>query len=285
MGRMSKLALILLSIFLMSCGSGRNGGSGGNDGNGGQAAPPTAQPGAAPSTLTIFAAASLSDAFKEIGAQFQVAHPGIELRFNFAGSDQLAQQIVQGAPADVFASANSKHMNVIIKAGEAASGSEQIFARNRLVLIYPHNNPAQLHSLADLSKPGIKIILAHKNVPAGAYALDFLAKASQLPNYTAAYSQTVLSNVVSYEENVRAVLSKVALGEADAGIVYTTDAASIRDGSIGILEIPDALNALASYPIVTTAHSHSAKLAQAFVAYVLSPEGQNILKKYGFIPG
>lgn len=272
MGRISRL--ILLAILLASCGSI------------GQLSQPTAQPSTvAPATLTIFAAASLSDAFKEIGAQFRVAHPGLDLSFNFAGSDQLAQQIIQGAPADVFASANMKQMNVIIQAGAATSGSEHIFARNRLVLIYPHNNPAQLQSLADLTKPGLKLVLANKNVPAGAYALDFLAKASQLPSYTATYSPTVLKNVVSYEENVRVVLSKVALGEADAGIVYTTDATSIKDGSIGVFEIPDELNTLASYPIVVTTHAYSAELAQAFVAYVLSPEGQNILKKYGFIPG
>lgn len=245
-----------------------------------------AQPAAAPEPageLTVFAAASLTEAFTEIGEQFEAANSAA-VTFNFAGSDQLAAQINEGAPADVFASANQRQMDVVIQSGEVVGGTERIFARNRLVVIYPSDNPGGLTTLADLAKPGLKLVLANRSVPVGAYSLDFLARASALPEYTAAFSPTVLANVVSYEENVRAVLSKVALGEADAGIVYTTDAASVMGGEIATLDIPDELNTIATYPIAPLARARSPELAQRFVDYVLGPEGQQVLVKHGFIP-
>ena len=244
---------------------------------------PTSAPAATGGELTVFAAASLTDAFKTIGEQFGAANGGARLTFNFGGSDQLATQITQGAPADVFASANTKQMGVVITAGDIISGTQKTFARNRLVLVYPKDNPGKLAALNDLANPGLKIVLASKSVPVGGYALDFLAKASKLPEYTETYSPTVLANVVSYEDNVKAVLSKVALGEANAGIVYTTDAATVKDGSIGMLEIPDTLNTIAAYPIATTKNAKNADLAQKFVDYVLGPEGQKVLAQYGFI--
>jgi len=237
---------------------------------------------AAAGNLTVFAAASLTAAFKEIGQQFGAANGGATVTFNFAGSDQLATQITQGAPADVFASANKKQMDVVIKAGEVVSGSERTFARNRLVVVYPKGNPGKLAALKDLANPGLKLVLANKSVPVGGYALDFLGKASKLPEYTTEFSPTVLKNVVSYEENVKAVLSKITLGEADAGIVYTTDAATVTDGSIGTLNIPDNLNTIATYPIAATNNARSADLARKFIEFVLSPDGQQILAKYGF---
>jgi molybdate transport system substrate-binding protein len=246
---------------------------------------PTAAPTAAPATtgdLTVFAAASLTAAFKEIGQQFGAANGGATVTFNFAGSDQLATQITQGAPADVFASANKKQMDVVIKAGEVVSGSERTFARNRLVVVYPKENPGKLAALKDLANPGLKVVLANKSVPVGGYALDFLGKASKLPEYTTEFSPTVLKSVVSYEENVKAVLSKITLGEADAGIVYTTDAATVTDGSIGTLNIPDNLNTIATYPIAAINNARSADLARKFIEFVLSPDGQQILAKYGF---
>lgn len=244
---------------------------------------PTAAPAASGGELTVFAAASLTDAFKEIGELFGAANGGATVTFNFAGSDQLATQISQGAPADVFASANTAQMNNVIKAGEVISGTQHTFVRNRLVVVYPKDNPGKLAALKDLTNPGLKIVLANKSVPVGGYSLTFLDKASKLPEYTAEYSPTVLKNVVSYEENVKAVLAKVALGEADAGIVYTTDAATVKDGSIATLDIPDALNTIANYPIAATKSAKNAELAQMFVDYVLGPEGQQVLVKYGFI--
>jgi molybdate transport system substrate-binding protein len=234
-------------------------------------------------TLTVFAAASLTDAFKAIGKNFETANPGASVTFNFAGSQQLAQQIGQGAPADVFASANNTQMTVVIKSGQVVSGTQRTFARNRLVVIYPAANPAGLTTLQDLAKPGLKIVLADKSVPVGGYALDFLARASQQPDFTAAYSATVLANVVSYEQDVKSVLGKVALGEADAGIVYTTDISTEAAGKVGRLDIPDKLNTIASYPIAPIHATANADLAKKFVDYLLSPDGQNVLAKYGFL--
>jgi molybdate transport system substrate-binding protein len=243
---------------------------------------PTAAPAAATGELTVFAAASLTDAFKAIGQQFGAANAGATVTFNFAGSDQLATQITQGAPADVFASANKKQMDVVITAGEIIGGSERTFVRNRLVVVYPKDNPAKLAALKDLANPGVKVVLANKSVPVGGYALDFLGKASKLPEYTETYSPTVIKNVVSYEENVKAVLSKITLGEADAGIVYTTDAATVTEDSIGMLKIPDDLNTIALYPIAATKNAKNADLANKFVDFVLSAAGQAILAQYGF---
>ncbi|HEU5090054.1 MAG TPA: molybdate ABC transporter substrate-binding protein, partial [Roseiflexaceae bacterium] len=209
----------------------------------------TAAPGA---ELTVFAAASLTGAFNELASRFSAANGNATVTFNFAGSDQLAQQINQGAPADVFASANNRQMDAVIQAGDIISGTQRVFARNRLVVVFPADNPGKLQSLQDLARPGVKIVLAARSVPVGGYALDFLDRAARLPEYTESYSETVLKNVVSYEDNVKAVLSKVMLGEADAGIVYTTDAASVTNGSIATLAIPDDLNTIAMYPIAAT---------------------------------
>jgi len=164
------------------------------------------------------------------------------------------------------------------------SGAQCTFVRNRLVVIYPNENPAGIQTLRDLAKPGIKLVLAAKEVPVGQYALDFLGKASASPEYTTAFSETVTANIVSYEENVRAVLSKVSLGEADAGIVYTSDVAGEAARTIGRIDIPDQLNTIADYPIAPIKDAPNAELAQHFADYILSPEGQTILANYGFIP-
>lgn len=233
--------------------------------------------------LIVFAAASLTDAFGELGRNFEAANPGARVTFNFAGSQQLAQQINQGAPADVFASANRAQMETVITAGQVVTGTQRTFVRNRLVVIYPKANSAGLTRLEDLARPSVKLVLAAKEVPVGGYSLDFLRKASELPQYTSAYSETVLTNVVSYEENVRAVLSKVALDEADAGIVYSSDVTLDAASKVGRIDIPDELNTLATYPIAPLKDAAQAALAEQFVAYVLSPEGQQVLVKYGFI--
>jgi len=279
------IALMLLTAVLTACGGATPAAPAATSAPAAPAATNVPAPTAAPAAtgdLTVFAAASLTAAFKDIGQQFGAANGGAGVIFNFAGSDQLATQITQGAPTDVFASANQKQMDVVITAGEIMSGAERTFARNRLVVVYPKDNPAKLAALKDLANPGIKIVLANKSVPVGGYALDFLGKASKLPEYTETYSPTVIKNVVSYEENVKVVLSKITLGEADAGIVYTTDAATVTDGSIGALKIPDNLNTIASYPIAATKNAKNADLAKKFVDFVLSDAGQQILAKYGF---
>jgi len=253
-----------------------------------QARTPSVQP-AAPSSepLTVMAAASLKDAFEALGADFRAQHPATSITFNFAGSQQLAQQLVEGAPGDLFAAANQRQMDVAVAGGRvAADGADapSIFARNRLVVVLPADNPAAIESLQDLAKPGVKLVLAAESVPAGQYALEFLANASATADYTEAYSPTVLSNVVSYETNVRSVLTKVALGEGDAGIVYTSDISGDAAKDVVSIEIPDALNTIAQYPIGAVKDSANAAVAEAFIAYVLSADGQAILESYGFIP-
>lgn len=263
--------LLVWGIGLAGCGAG-------------DATPGGAGTEAGPVTLTVFAAASLTDAFMEMGHAFQARHPNVEFSFNFGASNQLAQQLAAGAPADVFASANEAQMAVAVEAGRVADGSQQTFARNRLVVIFPADNPANIQLLHDLARPGLLLVLAAAEVPVGQYSLDFLDKAAQEPAFGAAFKDGVLANVVSYEENVRAVLSKVALGEADAGIVYSSDITSGAAADVGRLDIPDDLNTIATYPIAPISDSQQLELAAAFVEFVRSAEGQGILGDYGFIP-
>lgn len=234
--------------------------------------------------LTIFAAASLTEAFTAIGKKFEAANPGTNVTFNFAGSQQLAQQIIQGAPADVFASANQLQMEAVVQHDLADQTSVQPFTNNRLVIIFPKNNPAHIQKLIDLTKPGLKLVLAAKEVPVGGYSLQFLDKASQDPTLGASYKTAVIKNVVSYEENVRAVLSKVILGEADAGIVYSSDISLGNSNKVGELDIPDNLNVIAYYYITPVQSTRHKELANAFMDFVMSTEGQNTLRQYGFIP-
>ncbi|MBK7782629.1 MAG: molybdate ABC transporter substrate-binding protein [Ardenticatenia bacterium] len=223
--------------------------------------------------LQVFAAASLTVAFQEIGDTFAVDHPEAVLAFNFAGSQQLASQIKEGAQADVFASANQRQMDGVVAAGDVISGTQRAFARNRLVVVMPPDNPAELRGLADLGRPDVKVVLAAKAVPAGSYALAFLGKASAHPGFTPAYSATVMANVVSFEDDVVGVLGKVAQGEADAGIVYLSDVSGPADPKVLPIDIPEALNVIATYPIAPLANAQHPDLAQAFVDRVLSAPG------------
>jgi molybdate transport system substrate-binding protein len=235
-------------------------------------------------TITVMAAASLTSAFEEIGKQFESRHPGSKVDFNFAGSQQLAQQIAQGAPADVFASANAVQMDAVVSSGRIDPDAPLPFAKNRLVVIYPKSNPGHINRIQDLAKPGLKIVLAAREVPVGQYAFDFLDKASLDASFGAAFKDGVINNIVSYEDNVKAVLTKVSLNEADAGIVYLTDAASTPENTVAQMEIPDAYNVTASYPIAAMNDSQNANLANAFIELVLSQTGQDLLKEYGFLP-
>ena len=234
-------------------------------------------------TLTVFAAASLTNAFSEIGTNFSSIHPDVRVVYNFAGSNQLAAQIGEGAPVDIFASANGTQMNVAIEAGRIISGTQRTFVRNRLVVVTPRDNPAGLSSLQDLATPGVKIIFAAAAVPVGEYSLAFLDKAEADGSLGTGYKEAVIANLVSYEENVRAVLTKVSLDEADAGIVYTSDVGAAADEVVQI-EIPDNLNTIANYPIAPLHDTPNREMAQQFVDFVLSPAGQEVLAKYGFTP-
>ncbi|HEX9333888.1 MAG TPA: molybdate ABC transporter substrate-binding protein [Anaerolineales bacterium] len=233
-----------------------------------------------PKTLNVFAAASLMDAFNEIGKNFEAANPGVTVTFNFAGSQALRTQIEQGAPADVFASANTTEMDALIKGSFVASDAPQAFLKNKLVVILPANNPAGLTKLEDLAKSGIKLVLAAEEVPVGKYARQALDTMNG--QFESDFKDKVLANVVSNEDNVKQVVAKVQLGEADAGIVYTSDAIASPD--LKTIEIPAALNVIAKYPIAPLAKSANADLAKAFLEYVLSSDGQAVLQKWGFTP-
>jgi molybdate transport system substrate-binding protein len=231
-------------------------------------------------TLNIFAASSLTDAFTEIGENFEAANPAVTVTFNFAGSQALRTQIEEGAPADVFASASIKEMDAAVSGKFIPEGTPQIFLNNKLVVILPADNPADLKNLEDLANAGVKIVLAAEEVPVGNYARQALDLMNG--SFGADFKDKVLANVVSNEDNVRQVISKVQLGEADAGIAYISDIVGSSD--LKTIEIPTELNVIAKYPIAPLADSEHAALARAFVAYVLSADGQAVLQKWGFAP-
>ena len=244
------------------------------------AVPPTATP--EPRTLTVFAAASLTDAFTEIGKSFESANPNVTVTFNFAGSQALRTQIEQGAAADLFASANATEMNTLVTESLVTKDVPQIFLTNKLIVILPANNPAKVQSLQDLSRSGLKLILGDTTVPIGKYARQILDNISKDPSYGSDYGAKVLANVVSNETDVKQVVAKVQLGEADAGIVYISD--SIAAPDLKTIEIPNNLNVIAKYPIAPLIKSANPDLATQFIAYVLSADGQATLKKWGFGP-
>lgn len=237
-------------------------------------------PASSPSTLTVYAAASLTDAFTEIGKAFEAANPGTTVTFNFGGSQNLRTQIEQGAPADVFASANLKETESLIAQSLIAENAAQIFLTNRLTVILPENNPANVASLEDLAKPGVKLVLAAEEVPAGKYARQILANLDA--QFGADFSANVLANVVSNEDNIRQAVTKIQLGEADASIVYVSDA--VAAPGLQTIEIPAAFNIVAEYPIAPLAKSPNIETARAFIDFVLSAEGQTVLEKWGFTP-
>jgi len=217
--------------------------------------------------LSVFAAASLTDAFSELGDQFTAAHPGVTVTFNFAGSNDLVTQLQQGAPADVLATADTKNMDA---AGDLV-GAPQAFAANKLAIAVAPGNPIGITGLADLARKDLKVVLAAPEVPAGKYAQEALATAG------------VSVEPVSLEVSVKGVVTKVSLGEADAGIVYVTDVAAAA-GKLDGIAIPDGQNVLATYPIAALAASAHPDDAKAFVDLVLSPEGRRVLADYGFLP-
>jgi molybdate transport system substrate-binding protein len=230
--------------------------------------------------LTVFAAASLTEPFTEIGKRLELSHPGLKVVYNFGGSQALRTQIEQGAPADVFASASKSNMDTLVTDNLVTQDAPQQFLNNKLVVILPKDNPAGLATLEDLARPGIKLVLAAEAVPVGKYARQTLD--SMDAKFGNGYKTKVLANVVSNEDNVKQVVSKVQLGEADAGIVYTSDGVAAPE--LKTIEIPVDLNVIAKYPIAALAKSENTDLANAFIAYVLSTDGQAILQKWGFAP-
>jgi molybdate transport system substrate-binding protein len=224
--------------------------------------------GAASGDIAVFAAASLTDAFTEIGGAFEFDHPESAVTFNFAASSELVTQINQGAPADVFASADEANMTKLTDAGN--NGAEPAdFATNQLEIIVQPGNPHGITEVADLADPDLIVVTCAPEVPIGAYTAEVFANAG------------VEVTPDSLEENVRAVVTKVTAGEADAGIVYTTDVLAAGDQAEGV-EIAADVNVTATYPIAVTGEAPNAGGAAAFVAFVLSPAGQAILARYGF---
>ena len=242
--------------------------------------PPTATP--EPRTLTVFAAASLTEAFTEMGHNFEGAHPGVTVALNFAGSQTLSTQLSQGAVADVFASANHTEMDKMVSGGLVQQDAPKVFLTNKLVVLLPKDNPANVQTLQDLARAGLKLILADATVPAGKYARQILDNMAKDASFGADFKTKVLANVVSNETDVKQVVAKVQLGEADAGIVYISDAVAAPE--LKTIEIPAKFNVIAKYPIATLTKTPQPELASEFIAYVLSADGQAILKKWGFTP-
>lgn len=242
-------------------------------------APPEAQPAA---ELTVFAAASLSNAFEELGRNFERANPGTRVVFSFAGSQQLAAQLGQGAPADVFASADVAQMAAAVSSGRVGADAGKVFVRNQLVVVASPSAQAPLTQLQELARPGLKLVFAADAVPVGRYTLAFLDKAAGDPAFGGDFKDAVLRNVVSYEDNVRAVLTKVSLGEGDAGVVYASDVVGSPGTPVARIDIPDALNVSAGYPVAPVADARNAELAQKFVDFLLAGDSQRVLTSYGF---
>lgn len=232
--------------------------------------------------VTVFAAASLTGAFGDAAHAFEASHSGVNVRFSFAGSPTLRTQLEQGARADLLATADEPNMQAALQQG-VVRDTGATFARNRLAIIRPNPNPGAVSTPRDLAKSGLRLVLAASDVPVGRYARESLAKMAADPSFPAGFSARALANVVSEEPNVKAVLAAVQLGEADAGIVYATDLTPEIARDVNAIEIPDAYNVVASYPIAITTGAAEPKLAQEFIEFLLSDEGQAILKRYGFI--
>ena len=218
-------------------------------------------------TITVFAAASLMGTFTELGKQFEAAHPGDTVKFSFGGSSTLATQITSGAPADVFASAAPANMDTVVNAGDASS--PQDFAKNTAEIAVPPSNPANVSSVNDLAKSSVKVALCEPKVPCGVVAAEVFKNAG------------ITVKPVTLQPDVKSVLTQVELGNVDAGMVYVTDVIAAGSKVKGVV-IPANLNASTLYPIATITSSKEMSIAQAFVAYVLSPAGQQVLAAAGF---
>ncbi|MEV0211995.1 molybdate ABC transporter substrate-binding protein [Micromonospora sp. NPDC050695] len=256
-GRRTTLAAVAAFAALATAGCGGDPPSGGADADG-----------RVTGAVTVFAAASLTESFTRIGKDFEAAHPGTTVTLNLAGSSALANQINQGAPADVFASAAPKNMATVTEAGNA-DGTPSVFARNQLVIAVPHGNPKGVTALADLTRPGVKVALCADQVPCGAAARTALDAAG------------VALTPVTLEQDVKGALAKVRLGEVDAALVYRTDARAASADVTGV-EFGESARAVNDYPIVALRDAPNPAGARAFVAYVRSAPAQAVLADAGF---
>jgi molybdenum ABC transporter, periplasmic molybdate-binding protein len=250
--RLRALAVAGVLLLLVGCGQGSGGSTGADS-----------------ATLTVFAASSLRDTFTTIGEHFEATHPGTTVRFNFAGSSDLAQQIVQGAPADVFAAASDTTMKTVADAGRTAT-APALFAKNALRIAVAPGNPKGIASFADLARPDLKVVVCAEGVPCGDAELKIEAVTG------------IDVQPVSEEPDVKSTLSKVQSGDADAGLVYVTDVAAAM-GTVEGVAFPEAEQAVTDYPIAVVQDSGQAALAQEFVALVTGPAGQTVLQEAGFL--
>lgn len=233
--------------------------------------------------ISVFAAASLADAFAEMADAFGQAYPGARVQFSFAGTPTLRLQLEQGARADVFASADESQMAMAVESGLVSS--PRIMTGNRLIVAVARESRDRVLTLGNLRRPGLRLVLAQPEVPAGAYARQILTALVADPAYGPGYDTAVLRNLVSLESNVRQILAKLELGEVDVGIVYVSDLRSEAARGLSAIEIPQRFNVDVVYPIAVTRESQNPEAARAFVDFVLSTEGQRILLKHGFSKG
>jgi molybdate transport system substrate-binding protein len=232
-------------------------------------------------TLTVLAASSLIDAFGELSKTFEKRNPGVEVRQSFESSSTLLTQIQQGAPADVFASAAEDEMDIAVNNGLVA-GEPEVFVKNREIIMVPKDNPAHIRTLQDVARPGVRLVLAQEDVPAADYAVEILSKANN--TYGGSFKHDVLSNIISREADVRASVNRVVVADADATFGYASDYTPDIRERVKLIEIPEDLNIVATYPIAVLKDAKSPQLAQQWVELVLSEEGQRVFKKWGFEP-
>jgi len=236
----------------------------------------------APATLRVLAASSLADAFREVGAAFETAHPGTRIEFSFAGSNQLRMQLENGGSGDVFVSADRVQMDAAVAANVAAPPSVRVFAHNRLAIIVPRENRAAVRTLADLARPGLKVIIAHTAVPAGRYTRLMLEEAGRPAVLGAEFVHALEANVVSHEQSAAAVVAKIALDEADAAICYASDAAGRNGPRLTVIPFPPELEQRADYVAAVTIRAANAALAARFVEFLAAADATAILAKRGF---
>ena len=235
----------------------------------------------AASHLTVFAASSSSEAFQVIGSEFKLLHPGVLIDFSFAASSTLRAQLELGAVADLFVSANERQMELAYQA-DLLLAAPRLIAFNSLVVVVPSGSK-QVATLKDLTAPDIRIVIALPEVPVGAYARLALARMDGAPGFDEDFSHKVLSNVVSQERNVRHVIAKVLLGEADAAIAYRSDLAGNSSDRIDAITIPPRFNVEARYLSAVTQTAPNLNLAEDFQDFILSATSRKILQDYGFV--
>jgi molybdate transport system substrate-binding protein len=271
------VALLVMAACVSACSAIATGGSSGAPGSSGS----SVAAGGSSAELTIFAAASLKDALAAVKGAYEAAVPGTTLTIATDSSSTLRTQIEQGAPADLFLSADQKNPQTLVDAG-LTDGPAVDIAGNLLSVIVPADNPAGIATPADLARAGIKIVAAGEDVPITTYAEQLVDNLGALPGYPAGFSQAYAANVITREQNVKAVTAKIELGEGDAAIVYVTDAATSK--GVATIDVPEGVNVPATYAAVVVAASTRHGQAHAFLDWLVGPSGVAVMARFGFLP-